>query len=720
MKNNLKHKKVISIMLTLILTLGFVGFNNDRKIMNASATGGGGGSEETVSNDDMTISKTAKVNSWDNRTYDVTLTAAAKEETVIVDPNPSDIILILDRSGSMAEELVTVTYTPITGQPNTNKNYYILRNGNYTEVQHGPTFYGPTTWYYGNYFSWTSVSYSPGGTGANNQYEFFTRTETRISKIQSLKNAANSFVNTVKEKSPDSRIGVVSFANNGTTDTNRNNRSLLRVGNVASYTEITRAINALSPNGATRSDYGFDRAKELYDAPSKFETVNNNSNRDKLIIFFTDGVPTTSSDFSDSVAAAAISRANTLKGAPYNTSIYSIGIFQNITGDTLTRVENYMRSVASDKAGGGKHYYKVESSEELLNLFDSITQVIGGALENVYIKDYIDPRFRVLDNNGNIITNTSATVNLSNGGVVRYDSTRNLWYVQWTLATLTKTGVTKTIKVMALDQFIGGNDITTNEEGSGVYYGEESLLYPKPMVNVKPRITVNNKEETIFLGERVPTAGLPDSMYNNASLDPFVGKPATGSFSIEWLDVTNSLGNDLTQLGNQAPEEDHEYTLKVIFTPNPVEFPKSTENTSGNVAAMVTAQGIYKIKVQSGKITVNKVVLDKDGNAIAIPRGDTFAVKVGGPLETYLDLLKDDSTKVLNKLKAGRYTLSEILPKEYQLVSIRINGTEVDKNNAFVDINKNNPEAVVVITNKQEAKPFFHGTDRVVNRVKMN
>ena len=76
--------------------------------------------------------------------------------------------------------------------------------------------------------------------------------------------------------------------------------------------------------------------------------------------------------------------------------------------------------------------------------------------------------------------------------------------------------------------------------------------------------------------------------------------------------------------------------------------------------------------------------------------------------------------KVLNKLKAGRYTLSEILPKEYQLVSIKINGTEVDKNNAFVDINKNNPEAVVVITNKQEEKPFFHGTDRVVNRVKMN
>ena len=150
-------------------------------------------------------------------------------------------------------------------------------------------------------------------------------------------------------------------------------------------------------------------------------------------------------------------------------------------------------------------------------------------------------------------------------------------------------------------------------------------------------------------------------------------------------------------------------TVKIVFW-----------SQGGNTAAMVTAQGIYKVKVQSGKITINKVVLDKSGNAIAIPRGDIFAVKVGGPLETYLDLLKDDSTKVLNKLKAGRYTLSEILPKEYQLVSIKINGAEVDKNNAFVDINKNNPEAEVVITNKQEAKPFFHGSDRVVNRVKMN
>lgn len=704
-------------MLTLILTLGFVGFNNNRKIMNALATGGGGGSDGTVSNDDMTISKTAKVNSWDNRTYDITLTAEAKEETVVVDAKPADIILVLDRSLSMDDDLVTYTYTPTKREPDSWKSYYILRNGEYTQVG----YRYDSGWYYEVGNNRTTVTYSPGKTGENNEYEFYSRSESRISKIQALKNAAISFVNTVMEKSPDSRIGVVSFADTGVIHTNLNNKYLLRVGNSTSYSEISRAINSLSLNFYTKADEGFNKAKEIYDTPSRFETVSNNSNRDKLIIFFTDGVPTsTSTSFDDNVARRAIGKANELKGAPYNASIYSIGIFQNITGNTLTRVEDYMRSIASDKAGGGKHYYKVESSDGLLNLFDSITKVIGGTLENVYIRDYIDPRFEVLDNNENMITNTSSTVNLSNGGVVRYDSTRNLWYVQWALETLTKNGVTKTIRVKAIDQFIGGNDITTNEDGSGVFYGEESLLYPKPMVNVKPGIAVNNEEETIFLGESVPTTGLPDSMYNNASLDPFVGKPATGTFSIEWLDGTNSLGNDLIQLGNQAPEEEHDYLLKVTFTPNPVVFPKSTENTNGNTAAVVTAEGIYKIKVQSGKITVNKLVLDKSGNTIAIPSGDVFAVKVGGPLETYLDLLKDDSTKVLSKLKAGRYTLSEILPKEYQLVSIKIDGIEVDKNNAFVDINKTNSEAVVVITNKQEGKPFFHGRDRVVNRIKMN
>lgn len=711
MKNNLKHKRAISIMLTLILTLSFISINNDQKITNASATEDGGNNGETVSNDDMTIRKTSKVKSWDDRTYEVTLEAAAKEETVVGESKPADIILVLDRSGSMKDSLQT-TYTAITGQPDTSKTYYIFRNGMYSQV----------TWNKNN-VRWqtgqTGVSYSPGGTGVNGQYEFFSR--NAITKMESLKSAANSFVNTVKENSPDSRIGVVSFSSNGTIDTNLNNKSLLRVGNGASYDEIIRAINALSSDGYTRSDLGFTKAKELYDIPSKFQAVNNNSNRDKIIIFFTDGVPTNNStSFNSNVANAAISTANTLKETPYNSTIYSIGIFQNLSGIDLTNVENYMKAVASDKAGGGKHYYKVESSDELLSIFDSITEVIGGTIENVYIKDYIDPRFRVVDNSGNVITDTSSTVNLNNGGVVKYDSTKNLWYVQWALAALTKEGVSKTITVKALEEFVGGNDITTNAEGSGVYYGDKNLQYSNPTVNVKPVIKINDKEETIFLGESVPTTGLPDSMYNINSLDPFVGKASTGTISMEWLDGSTSLGNDLTQLGNQAPEGDHEYTLKVTFNPNPVQNSISTENTNGNAAAMITAQGIYSIKVQSGKITVNKVVIDKDGNAIAIPAGDVFAVKVGGPLETYLDLLKGDSSKVLNKLKAGRYTFSEILPKEYQLVSIKVNDTVVDKDNAYVDINKNNPEAVVVITNKQESKPYFHGEDRVVNRIKMN
>ena len=181
MENKVRHKKTVSIILTLILTLSFISINNNQKIINASATGSGGGNGGTVSNDDITIRKTSQVINWDDRTYEVTLQAAAKEETVVVDANPADIVLVLDRSLSMIDALQT-THTPITGQPNSQRDYYILINSNYVKVEYRNQGQGSAGWYYGSGPSRVRVYYAQGGAGENSRYEFYTSID--ITKMQ--------------------------------------------------------------------------------------------------------------------------------------------------------------------------------------------------------------------------------------------------------------------------------------------------------------------------------------------------------------------------------------------------------------------------------------------------------------------------------------------------------------------------------------------------------
>lgn len=115
--------------------------------------------------------------------------------------------------------------------------------------------------------------------GSTNQYRFYKitqlqfYTQTSTTKIQALVSAANSFVTSVHDKSPDSRIGVVSFADNASYATNKSGKNLLRVGNDTdadnSYNAIQSAITDLDsssnqPSGATRSDLGLQKAADLF------------------------------------------------------------------------------------------------------------------------------------------------------------------------------------------------------------------------------------------------------------------------------------------------------------------------------------------------------------------------------------------------------------------------------------------------------------------------
>lgn len=157
-------------------------------------------------------------------------------------------------------------------------------------------------------------------------------TSTNSARRQyAMKNAVNNFIASVGEKydaeDADHRIAIVTFGSNAST------LQGWTYVNAAGVTTLQGSINRLpnSPSGATNVGAGMQTAETLMGSGYSYSGAN--TNRQKVVIVFTDGVPTTSSDFSTSVANTAISSAKNLKDA--GATIYTIGIFTGANPDEL-------------------------------------------------------------------------------------------------------------------------------------------------------------------------------------------------------------------------------------------------------------------------------------------------------------------------------------------------------------------------------------------------
>lgn len=161
-------------------------------------------------------------------------------------------------------------------------------------------------------------------------------TSTNTARRQyAMKQAVENFIGSVAEQynaeTADHRMAIVTFGSDastlrGWTYVDQNGAQALK-GVVSDLDD--------RPQGATRVDAGMSTAETLMG--SGYGYTGDNTNRQKVVIVFTDGVPTTSSDFSISVADDAIQSALNLKNA--GVTIYSVGIFtgaepSQLYGDT--------------------------------------------------------------------------------------------------------------------------------------------------------------------------------------------------------------------------------------------------------------------------------------------------------------------------------------------------------------------------------------------------
>ncbi len=137
-------------------------------------------------------------------------------------------------------------------------------------------------------------------------------------KLVALKDAANAFVDTIAEQNESMageknqhKVAVVSF--NSTAVTQQGMTTC--AGTAAS--DIKGVINGLQTSQYTRSDLALQNAQTVL-------TTSKEEGRKQIVVFFTDGTPTTSGSFDSGIASDAVTAANSMKAA--GATVYTIGV----------------------------------------------------------------------------------------------------------------------------------------------------------------------------------------------------------------------------------------------------------------------------------------------------------------------------------------------------------------------------------------------------------
>lgn len=191
-------------------------------------------------------------------------------------------------------------------------------------------------------------------------------------RIAALKSAANSFIDkvaaqnaAVKDAAKQHQVAIVKFAGSKTdkvgNDTYRDGQYWYNYSQVmktlAPCTNDTKGafssqVNAIEPAGATNAAAGLELAKGQA----------GRSDAKKVVIFFTDGTPTTQSNFSPEVASNAVGNAKDMKDK--GAVVYSIGIFQGADPakypdpDDVSNENKFMQAVSSNYPSATYSYEK--------------------------------------------------------------------------------------------------------------------------------------------------------------------------------------------------------------------------------------------------------------------------------------------------------------------------------------------------------------------------
>lgn len=330
---------------------------------------------------------------------------------------PLDIVLVLDVSGSMDNDLSSGWVYSATYNINENSwTTYFVQNedGSYSEVDRITTGGWIPQFSHWEVDGREVTPMTSADDTSSGHVQFYTRRWETMSKMDALKNAVNSFISAtgaenaqITNPNNQHRIALVKFAGDQMRysigdDTYRDGGYNYNYTQVVSdfstdTTALTNDVEGLHAAGATAADYGFTLADGVMEGGRHGSATYTGArdNAQKVVIFFTDGEPNHDNGFNGGVAASAVNTAYRLK--QNNVSVYSIGVMTGADpSDTSGDFNKYMNAVSSkypdaqvndgwnrfslsDPVGDTEYYYAADSSESLNAIFEAIRDSFGSS-----------------------------------------------------------------------------------------------------------------------------------------------------------------------------------------------------------------------------------------------------------------------------------------------------------------------------------------------------
>ena len=704
-------------------------------------------------------------------TYTVRLEAyATGAQTTVVSTKPCDIVLVLDVSGSMdwciegGQNCAGEHYTATTNI-DTSKTYYVIYEGEYYEVlycteTHWNVEHAPG-WYYKGYTHKESNRLTPKTDSNPSGTQFYVK-EACTSRLSALKTAVGNFIDQVAAKETDTvkhNISIVKFSGDKTDKVGDN--TYTSGGYTYNYSQIVKdltdaktgqralkdAVSALHAAGATRSDNGMDHAKNILSTVTRDST--------KVVVMFTDGSPTKRSDFDKDVANGAISAAKTMKDS--GATVYTVGCLDGADGTPVTNfngvsdVNKYMHLVSSNyknaesmsepgtstyPAGGKSYYLSAGNAEELKNVFQNISNQVGGSdtelTSSSVLKDAVTPYFEIPGGTNAQITlktapctgaangkltfgaetaapgNVAASVSGNTVSVTGFDYSAN-WCGPRTDATGNAAydgqKLIVEFKIRPTDDFLGGNGVKTNVgTDDGIYASSEAgkepveRFAPQNVDVAVKQVTVNDNKTEIYRGN---STNLKDLVKISDKLNSTNNAYVTTTYTIKDGDTTiatytvkpgETIGewNTSTEV---SPDSTHEYTV-------------TCEVKNADSSDVKTADATLTVVVNTCSLTISKTVEGEGTNP-----NQTFVFNVmgkDGKVVTTV-VLKDGEQKIITGLAVGKYTVVEDTAWSWSY-------SVVGNNNQETTLSSTKSSDTVPVTNHYNSHNWLTSIADVINK----
>ena len=696
----------------------------DNKILNETP--------KEVIESSMEYDKTAKVVSWDDRTYDINITAASTSTSSVTTTTKAiaDIMLVLDVSGSMSDpissedvyEYVADNTDSGRNKLNTRTTYYVEIDGSYQPMSYQYNYYG----YYGDWY----IGNKKASNYDSNNYKIYTKKTVTKTRLEALKESVDQFITDTASKSPNSKIGITAFSSkHSSQQSNGKTQGLLAAG--ANKDTLIAFADSLKDGGGTMPHIGLNKAKELLNAA--------NDKNPKYVVLFTDGAPTGDNTgnppaWSSSAKTSAETSASALKAAGY--TVYTIGYgFSDDSNEAKFLAGNGTKDypgIASPNCA-----FTANDATKLGEIFrdiqNTITQDI--AITGATVTDIIDSGFDLLKDDGTLYTQDDLNngVKVNGGTVSLVDGCYKIEWTDQTIPNKKKNGEwNKTVKVKAKDSFVGGNNVTTNvSPDSKISTGYGDVELPQPTVNVKVNLVVKDKEVWIYKGDTVPTNDtILNQLFSESETSYLKGTisaaDANGHIIKQWFKkddkgiITNIQEEDMAT----TPDGDTEYYLEVTYKPNTTSTDDSKKNTttSDGMQHFVGDEkaynpnnrnlyGTYKIHVIKGQLQIIKNVTeassedrtfafnvkDKDGNDVS-----------NSPVIVTVKAGETSGNVTLADLSRGSYTVTEANTPGYTISAFEV-GTETDCENSKSDVSNESKSLTFVLGNDVNKKNVITG-----------